>query len=367
MTGATIAAVFSRAGLRVAVLEAALIGMGSTVASTALLLREPDIGLTELSRRYGARRARRIWELSGGATRDFAAMIRRLRVRCDIAAADSVYYTLDQQKASALRVELEGRHRAGFDGEWLDSDALEHLTGIRAEGAIRSRRNAQFNPYEACRGLLRVATRAGARVYERTRVRRIDRRNDLAVVLTAHGSVRAAQVVIATGYAAPAFQPPVGRFRLHRTYVLATAPISRRVRKDLGLDDVMLWDTERPYHYIRWTPDHRLLLGGADRPDSALERRPAAFRRATRQLHEYFLRLFPALSGVRIEHAWDGLFATTPDGLPYIGGHTRFPGRLFALGYGGNGMTFGFLAARMLLEQCRGVQSPDHALFAFRR
>src|SRR5687767_15033972 len=367
MTGATTAAVFSHAGLRVAVMEAGLIGMGSTVASTALLLREPDQGLTELGRRYGSRRARRIWELSGAATRDFAAMIRRLHIRCDISATDSVYYTLDERKAPALRTELEGRCRAGFEGEWLGPDSLERLTGIRAEGAIRSRRNAQFNPYEACRGLMLAATRAGAHVYERTRVRRIDRRNGVASIVTARGSVRAAHVVIATGYAAPAFQPPVGRFRLHRTYVMATEPISRRVRKEVGLHDVMLWDTERPYHYVRWTPDHRLLLGGADRPDSAHERRPAAFARATRDLHEYFLRLFPALSAISIEHAWDGLFATTADGLPYIGGHTRFPGRLFALGYGGNGMTFGFLAAQMLLEQCRGVESADHALFAFRR
>jgi hypothetical protein len=28
----------------------------------------------------------------------------------------------------------------------------------------------------------------------------------------------------------------------------------------------MLWDTDRPYHCTRWTHDHRLLLGGADRP-----------------------------------------------------------------------------------------------------
>ena len=57
----------------------------------------------------------------------------------------------------------------------------------------------------------------------------------------------------------------------------------------------------------------------------------------------------------------------TPDGLPYIGPHQRYPNHLFALGYGGNGMTFGFLAARMLLEQWQGVHSADHDLFAFGR
>lgn len=68
-----------------------------------------------------------------------------------------------------------------------------------------------------------------------------------------------------------------------------------------------------------------------------------------------------------IDYAWEGLFAMTPDGLPYIGPHARYPRHLFALGYGGNGMTFGFLAARMLLEQWQRIDSPDHALFAFNR
>ena len=57
----------------------------------------------------------------------------------------------------------------------------------------------------------------------------------------------------------------------------------------------------------------------------------------------------------------------TPDSLPYIGPHRRYPRHLFALGYGGNGMTFAALAARILVEQWHGVASPDHALFAFNR
>ena len=52
---------------------------------------------------------------------------------------------------------------------------------------------------------------------------------------------------------------------MYRTYVLATEPISAHERRELGLSDVMVWDAERPYHYARWTPEHRLLLGGGDR------------------------------------------------------------------------------------------------------
>ena len=47
--------------------------------------------------------------------------------------------------------------------------------------------------------------------------------------------------------------------RLRHTYVLATQRLNRRQKSELGLSDVMLWDTERPYHYARWTDDDRLL------------------------------------------------------------------------------------------------------------
>ena len=82
-----------------------------------------------------------------------------------------------------------------------------------------------------------------------------------------------------------------------------------------------------------------------------------AFAESTAQLREHFAQLLPAFEDIAIARAWEGLFAMTPDGLPFIGPHRRYPRHLFALGYGGNGMTFGFLAARLLLDAVRGVKT----------
>ena len=366
MTGAAVAAAFTEAGAQVAVLEAALVGLGSTAASTALLLREPDMSLTDLGRRYGTNTARRICQLSAQASRDCIDTIRRHHVACDLTEQDTIYFTIARQTVRALRADYEKRRRGGFASEWLTSRSLRQ-TGIAGEAAIRTRGNAQFNPFAGCRGLMRAAARAGSAVFERSAVRDIQRKGDGVLITTRSGSVRAAQVVIATGYAAPSFQPAVGRFRLNYTYVLATKRISRQARSRLELQKAMFWDTEHPYHYARWTSDQRLLLGGADRPVELKSGRAAVFRRGTRELRRYFFELLSPLSDIGIDFAWDGVFATTPDGLPYIGAHSRYPRRLFALGYGGNGMTFGFLAARMLVEQWRGIESPDHALFGFGR
>ncbi len=79
------------------------------------------------------------------------------------------------------------------------------------------------------------------------------------------------------------------------------------------------------------------------------------------------MALYPVLEGIRTDYAWEGLFATTSDGLPCIGAHRRYPRQLFALGYGGNGMTFGYLAARTLVRMVKGCTIGSDALFGFER
>jgi glycine/D-amino acid oxidase-like deaminating enzyme len=267
----------------------------------------------------------------------------------------------------ALRRECERRRRAGFSASWMSPAALLSATGIDGAGAISSHGNAQCDPYRACLALLEAASQRGARVFERSRAMRVYRTGAGVTVRTARGRISAASVIIATGYATPAFKPLVGRFLMKHTYVLATRRVSRRERRTIGVGDVLLWDTARPCHYLRWTDDGRLLLGGGDRPLVSPARRRQAFAESTAQLREQFSRVLPALKNIPIARTWEGLFAITPDGLPCIGAHRRYPRHLFALGYGGNGMTFGFLAARLLLDAVRGIANPDLDLFAFNR
>ena len=265
MTGALVAHAFASAGVPTIVLEAGVVGTGSTAASSALLLQEPDLELVQLEDRYGARASRRMWEISRESARGLTALLKRLRVRCDLKTRDAVYFASNAESVGTLEREFTRRVRSGFEADWLGPGALRRLTGIAARGAIRTRGSAQFDPYRACVGVLRSAEGEGAEVFERSRVTRIDGGRDHVRLRTADGTVDAQRVVVATGYATPQFRPLAGRFRMYRTYVLATEPTSATERRDLGLTDVMIWDAERPYHYARWTPDHRLLLGGGDR------------------------------------------------------------------------------------------------------
>jgi len=367
ITGAVTAQKLAAAGVRVALIEGARVGKGSTAASSALLLQEPDQGLAELAARHGRAAGRRVWELSHQAVADLVATLSRLRISCDVASRDTVYVATSGEHVRQLQRDLRHRTEAGFDGTWLTAAALRRTTGIAAPGAILTRGNAQLNPYRACVGLVRAAAADGAHVFERSLVQRVEQRANGIRLRTAHGTVDAARVVIATGYATKSFRPLAGRFRMYRTYVATTARLTAAARRRIGLGDVMMWDANRPYHYARWTADHRLLIGGGDRPAHGGRSRSARLREAGNGLRHAFARLLPRVESLDFELIWEGLFALTRDSLPFIGPHRRYPRHLFALGYGGNGMTFASLAARILLEHWQGVRSADHALFAFGR
>ena len=367
ITGCVAAYLFARAGARVVLVEARRIGRGSTAASTALLMQEPDVDFRDLAGRYDAGTARRVWTRSRASVRGFVGLLQRLRISAGLQVTPSVYWTRDRQASADLRRELARRHAAGIPGRWLSPAALKRATGIDGAGGILTRGNAQVDPYRSCLGVAQGARDAGARLFEQSAVRRLTGGPGGVDIELEHGEIQADWAIVATGYATPEFKPLAGRFRMMNTYVIATPPLPLRTRREMGLGRVMLWDTERPYHYARWTPDQRLVFGGQDRPKLPRTARADALDRRAELLSADLGEIYPALTGVTPDYAWEGLFATTPDGLPYIGAHRRYPRQLFALGYGGNGMTFGYLAAEVLVRAVRGTRTPDDELFAFGR
>jgi glycine/D-amino acid oxidase-like deaminating enzyme len=366
-TGCLSAFVFAQAGFRVLLIESQRIGRGSTAASTALLMQEPDLDFRELASRYGTTRARRVWRQGANSVRRLVTLLHRLRIDASIEDVPSVYWTRDPSTVTELKHELRRRHAAGLSGRWLSRDALARQTGIEGAGAILTHGNAQIDPYRACLGLAHHARGLGARLYERSAATRVlsDRRG--VHIVTAEGEIRARWAVIATGYATPEFKPLASRFRMSTTYVITTAPLARATRRRMGLGHVILWDTETPYHYARWTPDRRIIFGGRDQLRTTERSRATALVRQTDKLKEDLAGLFPDLASVPTEYAWDGLFATTPDGLPYVGPHRRYPSQLFALGYGGNGMTFTHLATQILLRVVTNHTADDDRFLGFGR
>ena len=113
ITGCVAAQRLAARGLRVVVLEAEKIGRGSTAASTALLMQEPDVDFGDLSERYGRKAAASVWKTSRRAVQSMIRAIAGLRIPAALHRVPSVYFTRDDNEARALAWEARARVRAG--------------------------------------------------------------------------------------------------------------------------------------------------------------------------------------------------------------------------------------------------------------
>ena len=102
-----------------------------------------------------------------------------------------------------------------------------------------------------------------------------------------------------------------------------------------------------------------------DEPFQNPKKRDALMPKKNKAILKKFKTLFPE-SKIKMDFYWCGTFGGTKDGLPYIGIHKNHPNMYFALGYGGNGITFSVIAAEMIKNMHLDRQI-DENIFRFDR
>lgn len=357
-TGAMLAHELSRSGVSVVVLDRRDVASGSSAASTGLLLYDTDTSLAELARRVGPDGALRVYHLGLSAIRAIERFCSSSRTGCGYSRRSSLYLASRRRDVRPLRKEFESRRSAGFAVSWLDQEQITRSFGFHARAAIRSVETAEVDTYRLTHELLEAATERGARVFGRTEIRSFEgSRGDFTIRTDRGASVRCDSIIWATGYEGITLAGP--RASLASTWVLVTEPLAPA---DVPQGRHLVWETARPYLYLRWTEDNRLLVGGEDEPCADCHRNSRWFRSKTSSLLARAQSMFPHLR-LEIAYAWAGTFSLTKDGLPIIAERPRFPGQWLALGYGGNGITFGAIAARLITDAILGKPSSDLSLF----
>ena len=76
--------------------------------------------------------------------------------------------------------------------------------------------------------------------------------------------------------------------------------------------------------------------------------------------------MYPKLT-FKPEFNWCGTFGATKDGLPFIGEYPGLANGYFALGFGGNGITFSLIAAEIIKDLIIGKKNKDEEIFSFSR
>ena len=362
ITGALLAEHLTAMGLDVVLIDREREGFGSTAASTAMLQWEIDRPLRELAAFYGFERAAEIYRLSAEAVAGLGRLVRELALPCGFAPRRSVYLAAGEVGPRELRAEAELRSRAGLPGEFVGHAALLGSFGFYREAAIVSPGSAEADPLSLCHSLIAVAARRGAKLVRDEAIGFDGTGRAAAVTLSGGHVVEAAHIVLATGYV----MPEIVRDDLHRvvsSWAIATVP---QPPQNLWPDRALIWEASEDYCYCRTTTDGRIVFGGGDEDFADPDQREALGPQKTQALLARLHALVPQ-ADLGLGYSWSGAFGQTEDGLPLIG---RLPGSqrlLSAYGYGGNGITFSFLASRLIGSLIRGREESWFGHFAIDR
>ncbi|MDB5172143.1 MAG: FAD-binding oxidoreductase [Phycisphaerales bacterium] len=363
ISGALAAYHLVRAGIHAVMIERHGIGHGSTAASTGLLQYEIDTPLVELARKIGTDRAVQAYRASLESLLAFEPLVDELGDSCGLRARPSLYLASEERDIESLRAECEARRSMGIDVEFLGGEKLRDEFGFQRPAALRSRRAFEVDPFKLTLQLVRCSVKRGLEVFVDTRVTGYSGRDHgLTLDIAGGPKVTARKVVFATGYEAMRMLPP-GLCRLASTYALVSEPVA----SFSGWPQrCLIWESARPYLYMRTTEDGRAIVGGEDVDTADVHQRDALLETKAQVLGERFSKLMPEIP-IEAACAWAGTFAQTKDGLPYIGALPQFPHSYFALGYGGNGITFSLLAAEIIRDLFLGKVTERTHLFDFAR
>ncbi|MEO7324105.1 MAG: FAD-dependent oxidoreductase, partial [Dokdonella sp.] len=330
---------------------------------TALLQYEIDTEMQDLASRYGVDDAVLAYRACAAAIPKLQRIAKKFR-GLSFQPMRSLYYASRWYHRSRLLGEAALRTEHGFDLAVLDGEQIQNHFGFDAPVGILTAVAAQTDPYQMAHTLLADVVRHGGRVFDRTAMASFSTTRGKVVVSTeANARVRCRHLVIAGGYESQKLlDENVASNRSSYAYI--TDPLPHGAGP---LQDCLVWESARPYLYIRSTDDGRVLVGGEDDAiDIPLKRDAMVMKKAAR-LEKKAQALFPQMT-LTPAFAWAGTFAETADGLPFFGPHEQHGPRVhFAMAYGGNGITYSLIGAELLTETLAGRTHPCSTLFSFDR
>ena len=362
ITGALVAWQLHQEGIDCIVVDKRHVATGSTAASTSLIQYEIDTPLHRLKEMVGYHKAVRAYQLSREAINGLKEVCKQTGDASLFEPKCSLQYASYKKDVDSLQKEYSIRKKHGFKVDLLTESELARDYGFQAPAALLVHEAAQLDAYVLTHNILRNLPQGT--VYDHTEITKTDSGKKGHILTTKDGcNIHCRYLVIACGYESGKYLGKNTWEELRCTYALISEPMPG---EKFWKDNCLIWETGDPYLYIRTCDDDRVLVGGKDTVYYPVEKQLELLPQKASALKKAFENKFPHLP-LKIDFSWAGAFATTNDGLPFIGQIPALPGTFFALGYGGNGISFSYIAARQITASIKGDNQTDLNLFSFER
>jgi len=350
-TGLGAALELASRGVRVVVLEAAVVGSGGSGRNGGQIHTGQRREQPWLEARLGLDDARALWTLAEDARAHLHQLIAAHRIDCDLRGG--LIHARHRPGGEAGDVAFIDHMRKVYGCERyepLDDAALALALGTDVyHGGLIDHGGGHLHPLNLALGLARAALAAGAVIHEETRATGWRRAAGGLVVDTPRGQVTCDQLFLTGDGHIDGLSPVIdARVMPINNFIAVTEPLGET---SILTDDQAVADSRFVINYFRKTADGRLLFGGGENYAPWFPSDIAAFVR------RHMLKVYPGLAGAAITHAWGGTLGVTMNRLPYV--RELEPGVRVAAGYSGQGVMLapyvGALLGRASLGDAAGV------------
>ncbi len=359
-TGLSAARTLAQRGAKVAVLESETIGWGASSRNGGMVLTGMKLGVNQLISRYGRELTQRMYAASLATIDCVEQIVREEAIDCDFSRCGHLEVAckqkhFDDYARQAEVIAREFHHTLRV----VQSHELNSEIGSSIYfGGMVDEVSAGLNPARYVVGLARAAMKAGAEIFEHTRVQTVQRSSRQGEagwqLATSRGPLWAHEVFVATsgytGRASPALQKkliPIGSF------IITTEVLPAKLAQELSPRNRMIYDSKNYLYYYRLTPDRRMLFGGRaaffPENDQTVRRSAAILRRG-------MIDVYPQLSDAKIDYVWGGTLDFAFDIMPHAG---QLDGMYYAVGYAGHGVAMATYQGQKVAELMAAEQMPD--------
>ncbi|MFT5705886.1 MAG: glycine/D-amino acid oxidase-like deaminating enzyme [Oceanospirillaceae bacterium] len=221
---------------------------------------------------------------------------------------------------------------------------------------MRFRHGFGINPLKLVYAYQRLVRSFGSKIYTASPVVQWDKVAGKHLLQTPHGLVRANKVICATnGYTAPKLHPSL----CNRTFpvlsnVIVTRPLTNMELAQTGFQSSdVITDTRTLRFYYRKLPDNCILIGGR----SAVTGADSVNEKHNQNLLNALIKKFAPLANINYEYKWGGWVCVTFDDLPHIYHSKEDESVVYAMGYGGSGVSYSLQAGMRLAEKLTGTKN----------
>jgi len=277
---------------------------------------------------------------------------------CDPQPGGHLYVAHRPKKLAFLENEARVmREQFGYDTRMLSTAEVrsQYCNDQDAAGAMHEGEGICVHPLKLAFSYLRQARARGARVHPSSPVTGWKTINGVHHLQTPGGTVRARAVGIATGaYTAPDLHSTLkNRYFPVLSNSIVTRPLTpAELQATNFLTHEAITDTRTLRFYYRLLPDNRVQIGSRSAITGADAHRAAHYTLLVNGL----ARKFPPLAGIQIDYSWWGWVDVAHDMMPRVVQPDAKKQVFYAMGYGGNGVSFSAHAGRRLAERIAGKQ-----------